>query len=148
MEAFKDNSRATTGLFQLQAYDPNNKLLWVYQDANLVVDAGRSQIARLVGGDVTNRSVNRIGFGSNGSAPVATDTALTTAFLKAVTAVSYPSAGVVKFDFTLELVENNGTTIREFGLICTDGTLLARKTRAAIDKTSSIRLEGSWTITY
>lgn len=147
METFKDTSKPT-GAFVLRGFDADGKQILDYEDRNLIVDTGRTQAAKLIGGDVTNRSVNRIGFGSNGSDPVSSDTALTGAFLKAVTAVTYPSAGVVKFDFTLELAENNGVTIREFGLVCTDGVLFARKVRAAIDKTSSIRLEGSWTISY
>jgi hypothetical protein len=45
--------------------------------------------------------------------------------------------------------EANGKAIMEFGLICTDGTLFARKNRAkAIEKDSDISLEGKWRIIF
>ena len=142
------DAKQIKGIFRLWVKDATGKVLEQYEDLNLVVNTGRTQASKLLGGDVTNRHVNRISFGTNGSAPALGDTAITGPFNKNVSLVSYPSAGVVKFDWSLELAENNGVTIREYGLLCADGVLFARKTRAAIDKTSAIRLEGSWQIEY
>jgi hypothetical protein len=116
--------------------------------SNLVLSAGKSVMAALIGGGGAGKTVDRIGFGTDGAGPFPGDTVLTGAYTKAVAAVSYPAAGQVRFDWSLGVGEGNGMTIREFGLICGDGTLFARKTRGGIEKQSDISLTGSWTITF
>jgi hypothetical protein len=115
---------------------------------NLVLSAAKSAMAALIGGGGAGKTIDRIGFGTDGAGPFPGDTALTGAYTKAVGAVSYPAAGQVRFDWSLGTGEGNGMTIREFGLGCTDGTLFARKTRGGIEKQSDISLTGSWTITF
>lgn len=118
-------------------------------DRNLIVDGSKFLHARLLGGDVTGHSVSQIGFGTNGSAPAAGNSALTGPFLKTVDAVSYPAANSVQFDFSLASGENNGMAILEFGLVTTDGALYARKVRnSVLSKTTDISLTGSWIITF
>lgn len=118
-------------------------------EPNLVVDLSKTALSRLLGGDVTNRSVTTIGFGTNGTAPVAGNTELTGAFSKAIDSVSYPSANSVMFSFSLASGENNGMAIMEFGLLTAGGALFARKVRAsALNKGSDISLSGTWTITF
>lgn len=144
-----NDSVAPTGVFRLIAFDDQGNQLWEYEDANLVVTVGRTSLATLLGSAVlANKHVDKISFGDNGADPLISDTVITNPFDKAVAGVTYPAAGSVQFDFTLELSENNGVTIREFGLKSQDGTLFARKTRAPIEKDNTIRLEGSWTITF
>jgi hypothetical protein len=137
-----------TGIFELRMYDDCGKLLETYIDNNLIVNGGRDAIVDLIGSGDADKVVNTISFGTNGAAPVLTDTTITGAFDKAVNAVAYPATGQVRFDWSLELVENNGVTIREYGLKCDDGTLFARKTRADIAKNNTVRLEGTWTIIF
>lgn len=126
----------------------DGKIIESFQEKNLIVNGGRAAIANLIGGDTAGKSIVSIGFGTDGTLPVLTNTDLTDKFSKPVGFVSYPANETVQFDFTLEVGENNGVTIREFGLFCADGTLFSRKVRAAIDKTSAIRLEGFWTIQF
>ncbi len=52
------------------------------------------------------------------------------------------------FAFTLNTGEANGKTIQEFGLLCSDGTLFARKTRGGIVKADDISIAGTWTIKF
>ena len=136
------------GNFQMKAYDVDGNLLWEYEDDNLVVTTGRASMANLLGAATApNKHITHIHYGTNGADPVLSDTAITAPFAKAVDAVSYPAPGSVQFDFSLGLTENNGVTIREYGLISADTTLFARKTRAPIVKDNTISLTGTWTIT-
>lgn len=139
---------APRGVFHLKVMDECGTILEQYTDDNLIVNGGRNAIATLIGSANAEKDVTDIAFGTNGSSPLVTDTAITGAFTKAVNAVSYPSTGRVQFNWSLELTEGNGMTIREYGLLCDDGTLFARKTRTEIVKNNTIRLEGTWTIIF
>lgn len=126
-----------------------NKIIEHFDEQNLIVDGWKQVHSRLLGGDITGNSVTKIGFGTNGSAPVAGNTVLTGVFSKTVDAVSYPASNLVRFNFSLSSVENNGMGIMEFGLLTTGGTLYARKVRgSALAKTVDISISGTWTITF
>jgi len=121
------------------------------EERNLIVMSGRSQLARLLGGDVNGRSIEKISFGTNGTAALLADVNITNAYKKAITNVSYPQAGKVKFDWNLLVTEANGMDILEFGLVCADDTLFSRRIRESgkpINKEADISLEGSWTIEF
>lgn len=114
---------------------------------NLIVNGARDQVARLIAGNVTGRSINRIAFGTSGVEPDAADTIITKQFVRAVKGFSYPAMGQVQIDWDLPVTENNGMAILEFGLLTVDGTLFARRTREnPIFKEPDISLEGYWTI--
>lgn len=116
---------------------------------NLVVDLSKQQLARLIGGDVANRSITKIGFGTSGTAPAAGNTSLTDTYVKALGAVTYPATNSVQFAFTLGTSEANGKSIQEFGLFTAGDVLFARKTRAgAIVKDSDLSLSGTWRINF
>lgn len=117
-------------------------------EPNLIVDGAKNQLARLVGGDVANRHITHIGFGTGTNAASPNDTGLTGALWKPVTSVSYPDTGRVAFDWSLSTAECNGMAITEFGLRCADGTLFARKVRAPIHKSDDLSLTGTWTIIF
>jgi hypothetical protein len=90
-----------------------------------------------------------IGFGTNGTTPVAGNTGLTGAFTKAIDTVTFPAINQVQFNFSLLSGENNGMAILEMGLITGDGSLYARRVRAGVlSKASDISLTGSWLITF
>lgn len=140
--------KAPSGLFLLNVYR-GGELIEVFEEKNLIVDLSKQVHAKLLGGSVTGQSVTTIGFGINGTAPAAGNTALTGAFTKAVDSVTYPATSQVQFNFSLGSAEANGLAILEFGLITAGATLYARKTRAsALNKASDIALTGSWTITF
>lgn len=116
---------------------------------NLVVDGYKVTFARLIGGDVANRPISQIQFGTNGTAPVAGNSSITAPFSKAIDSVSYPAANQVQFNFTLASGEANGKQILEFGLSNAAGTLVARRVRTnPLNKESDISLSGSWLITF
>lgn len=133
--------------------DPENPVvvetvLDEYFDPNLVVNGGRQALAKMAGENAADKQVSKIQFGTNGADPVVSDDEITDAFELDLTGTTYPTTTSVAFSFALGIEENNGTDIREFGLVCADGTLFARKVRAAISKTDEIRLEGVWTINF
>lgn len=118
-------------------------------EPNLVVDNFKQIHSRLLGGSVTGRSVAAFGVGTSGTTPVGANTALTSAFTKALDSVTYPATNQVSFNFSLLATEANGKAILEFGLFTGDGTLYARKVRAsALNKESDISFTGSWVITF
>lgn len=116
---------------------------------NLIVNGAKTQLAHLLGGDTTGRPITKIGFGTNGAAPNVNNTALTGAFVKAVSTPTYPAANQVRFPFTLLTSEANGISIIEFGLLSTDDTLFSRRVRTtAIVKDNTISFSGTWTISF
>jgi hypothetical protein len=116
---------------------------------NLIVDNYKQIHARLLGGDVTNRSVTRIGFGTSGTAPAGGNTSLTGAYTKNVDAVTYPLTNQVQFAFSLGTGEANPLAIMEFGLFTAGGVLYARKVRsAALNKETDLSFSGTWLITF
>ena len=136
------------GIFEMKVYR-KGVLIETYQDANLIVNGARVQAAHLVAGDATGRSIEKIAFGTSGTAPTDADASITNQFAKAVTGFEYPAAGQVQVNWSLLTTEDNGQAIMEFGLLTTDGTLFARKTRNnPIFKESDISIEGHWTIIF
>jgi hypothetical protein len=103
-------------------------LLW--QRENLVVNGGLTALASLLGGTTAGEFVAAVGFGSGNSAPMATDTALTTnpAYYNAVGAITIgPAGGVatgtVQFAYQLLTTDYaaNPLTIQEMGLFGNTG---------------------------
>jgi hypothetical protein len=119
------------------------------EDHNLIVNGARDQMARLISGDVANRHITKIAFGTNGTEPTVDDTAITNAFSKNVLGYAYPDMGQVTVNWNLLTSENNGMAILEFGLICGNTTLFSRRIRNnPIFKEPDISMEGQWTIIY
>ena len=146
---FIDNLYRPEGIFRLDIFR-KGELIEQYEDNNLVVDVSKQQLAHLVGGDVTSRSITKIGFGTGGTAPVVGNTGLTAGFYsKALGTVSYPATNAVQFAFSLGTTEANGLAIIEFGLFCANDVLFARKTRSgSILKDTDLTLSGSWRLNF
>jgi hypothetical protein len=135
------------GAVRIEVYE-NGKLIDCIVENNLVVTLGKTNIAKLLGGDSAGKKIEKISVGTSGTTAAVGDTALTGAFTKAIDSVTYPDAQSVRFHFEIDNDEANGMTIREFGLLNTDNVLNARKVRDTdIAKTDAIRLVGTWTIT-
>lgn len=136
-----------TGEFRLKVFR-NGELIEDFVKNNLIVNLGRATVVKLLANDGPNKYISKIAFGTSSVAPVLGDSALTSEFVKSINGFSYPATGSVKFDWSLELSENNGVNIAEYGLKSNDGTLFARVTRAVVAKDGTIRLEGSWTLNF
>lgn len=113
---------------------------------NLIVNGARNQATRLFAGQGENRTISKIAFGTNGTAPDVSDTEITSAYMKSVTGFDFPDMGQIQTNWELGTNENNGMAIMEFGLLSDDGTLLCRRVREKpINKESDISIEGHWT---
>lgn len=144
-----DKLNPLKGRFELQVVSAHTgEVLETYVDANLVVNTGRTAVMSLLGAGGATKQLTKLAVGTNGTAPVGGDTAITGAFTKSLGAVTYPTISSVRFDWTLGALEGNGIAIREFGLLCDDTTLFARKVRELINKNSDIILNGNWTISF
>lgn len=137
-----------TGSFALDICDLQGNVLEHYEDHNLIVNNGRTAVTLLLGAGDTDKQLTKLAVGTNGTSPTGSDTAITGAFTKSLGAVTYPTISSVSFAWTLGAGEANGINIAEFGLLCDDGSLFARKVRAVIAKNSDIILNGSWTISF
>lgn len=148
MMELRDDNGAMRGLFSLRVYR-RGELIEEYEDHNLIVAGAKTALAALIAGSGSGRTIAKIGFGTNGSGPATSDTGLTGAYTKAIASYSFPAAGQVQFAWELLVSEATGLAISEFGLICADGSLFARKTRRqALQKDSDISLEGKWLIIF
>jgi hypothetical protein len=140
------------GIFTMNVYKgegENKKLIETFEDHNLIVNTARTTMAHLIAGDVTNRSMLSISFGTNGNTPTVDDTVITNPFTKNLGGVTYIDPGQARFAWSLSTSEGNGKAIMEFGMLSADGKLFCRRTRSTpINKESDISLEGTWTIIF
>jgi hypothetical protein len=135
-----DENIPMKGIFELKVYR-SGKLIEKIEEHNLVVNGAKAQMARLIAGNVSDRNINRIAFGTNGIEPELTDTLITGQWTKQISGFAYPGNGRVQFNWELLVTENNGMAIREFGLLTGNGTLFSRKTRVTpIHKAPDISL--------
>jgi hypothetical protein len=145
----EDAIQKVSGHFYMEVRNGAGDLVEVMDEPNLVVIGSRQSLARLLGGDVADRSVTRIGYGTSTAVAAVGNTALTNQFAKLLDSVSYPATDQVRFNFSLTSAENNGVAIGEFGLLTAAGVLFARKNRTTpLNKESDLSFSGSWTITF
>ena len=143
---FQDEARLR-GSFEIRVFKAGRELEH-YHDDNMIMASARDALARLIGGDGSGKTVTKIGVGTNGNGPTPNDKGLTSAYSTAVAGCTYPATGEARFSFTIGAGEANGKSLREFGLLCSDGTLFARKTRGVIEKADDIEITGTWTIKF
>lgn len=135
------------GKFEMNVYK-KGKLVEHYVDNNLVVTAGKEKMCMLLADDGATNFIQSISFGTSTINPTVADTTITDDFTKSILGYSYPSAREVQFNWELETTEANGKAISEYGLLCADSTLFARKIRGIINKESDVFLSGNWTIEF
>jgi hypothetical protein len=140
---------AIKGYVSIRGYNECGELVLSIEKNNLVVTTGKSAAARLLGSYTANKSVTQFGVGTGSAAPTLADVApLTGQVRKNVASVAYPDNSSVQFNWLIDYTEANGLTIQEMGLFCADNSLFARIVTDPIVKTSSIRLVGSWKISF
>ncbi len=143
-----DIAPPSRGVFVLDIYRRGN-LIDHYEDNNLIVNRGRTNVIKLLGNDGGGLHIANIGFGTNGTAAAAGNTVLTDPFVKALDGRSYPDDFSVLFSFSLGTGEANGKAIHEFGLLTASGMLHARKVRGGVlIKDSDLSLTGTWKLMY
>jgi hypothetical protein len=136
------------GEFSMVVKDKSGKIVDKYEDKNLIVNLAKTALARLLSGGGAGREVTKIAFGTSSIAPDVADTVITNAVTKNLDGFTFPEFNSVSFAWTLDYAEGNGINIAEFGLLSSDSSLFARKTRTAIAKSSDLLLTGIWKIVF
>lgn len=122
-------------------------LLWESVTANKVVNAGKVNLTRALGGLVPSSPITHIAFGrGTTSTSDEMESLEDERFRKAITRVGYHAANLVQFDWLLGDSEAVDENITEIGLVMADGKLFSRLVRAPIYKSSTLRLTGAWLI--
>jgi aminoglycoside phosphotransferase len=144
----RENAKAQ-GTLEIKIFKDTGELVSHSVHKNLIVAFGKYCMAQLLGLADADRRVGFISFGESGTAPTTADVApLNNPTNKNVAGVLFPSTTSVQFVWTLELLEGNGKTLREFGLLDMEFNLFSRLVRDPIVKDNTIRLEGTWTIQF
>ena len=116
---------------------------------NMVVDLAKRIQSRAIAGE-SGWNISKVAFGSNGAPTAAGDTGISNAVVVPVGAITHPTDYSVSFAFELGPSAGVGLSIREFGLLASNGTLFSRKYRLGdpIEKDSETTISGVWTIQY
>ena len=140
----KEQLNSMRGSVELKIYR-NGVLEEIEREHNLIVTAGSSKLAKLLGGGYAG-GINRVGVGT-GSTPAAdTDKGLTSPVYIPVKSVEYSTAKV-RFNFVIGTSDANGVNIRELGLFFADNTMFSRRVRkSVIGKEADLQITGYWEI--
>lgn len=137
------------GRLRLRTYDKDGNLLNDWTGKNMVVNIGLTNLAGLLAGDGTaGFIISGYKAGTNPTAPALADAAITAPFTKVIAGFSYPAANEVDFNFTMELTENNGMNIAEYGMFDSNGRLFSRLTPPPVLKTNALRIVGDWLFSF
>lgn len=122
-------------------------------EKNLIIDAGFGLVQNLMKDGLTSNKISKICFGvlsgNTVSDPESDWTNIPNVVVtKGISSVTFPTVRSVSFNWTLLSNEGNGNSIAYYGLKSEGGTLFAAKSRAVIEKSSDIVLEGTWVIHY
>ncbi len=143
MEAIK-----TTGEIHLFLTDSKGLVFQKYPvQKNLVVALGKENVAKLLGGSGAGLPITKVQAGSSNTAAADGDTTITNSVETTVSAVSYPSANQVKFEFSFTGVALGGMVVKELGLLNSGSVLCARKATADLSVPSGLTLTGYWIVT-
>ena len=127
----------------------NGVIVEEIREENKIVDSALTNLAHLIAGDVTSRSITHIAFGTSGTAPAAGDTFLEDQYSRLIDGFEYIDNNKVVFDWHLPYNEYNGKAILEFGLLTENGQLFARKVREdPVFKAADIDVGGGWIIEF
>ena len=147
--ALLDNTTPIKGMFKIIAKDRDGSVVFQDEDNNMIVGGAKRAICLLLSdASADNKVINQIGFGRSNTTPTPADTSLSGAYVKQIDSYLYPETNKVSFRWQLGYDEANGIDIVEFGLLCADNTLFARKVRGGIAKESDLMLEGEWTLIF
>jgi len=143
---FRETMPPMRGCFNMRVFR-RGKLIEEYQERNMIVSGARTAVAMHLMGNCEGGHIAKIAFGTGGNVPTPDDSAITSPFIKPLLSASLLTPTQVEFKWSLFKDEANGMKIIEFGLLCENETLFARKVRTeAIPKDSDISLEGEWII--
>lgn len=146
LRTVRDNVRAIGTVRVTKVFlDGRSELLC---EKNLVVDTGKTMLAKLLGGGYAGGSVDTIAFGVGTTAAAGADTALGSEQFTKAAVVTYPAFNQVTFTATMEAAEGGTNTYTELGLKATGGDLFSRVIIPAIVKSTLYKIKVDWTISF
>jgi hypothetical protein len=109
----------------------------------MIQDAYYDAVRKLLASGDAGKVIVSVGFGSSGATNA---TQLTDAVIVPVESISFDGTNPRKLLVNWKLPRHmaNGLAIREIGLLTADGTVIARRTRSAIEKTTDMELGDIW----
>jgi len=127
----------------------NDELVEVKEFPNLVVNAGKSEVAKLISG-LSTTPFKYIAIGTGTTAETASDTALQTEVQRAEATVSSGTTNVSGDTavFDADFTFSSATAVTEYGLFnaSTGGTMLSRKVKSALNLDSGDSVHITWKI--
>lgn len=146
--SIQDKTAPLHGIFMMRVIDREGKVIREYSDHNMIVNTAREALAKLVSKGDQSKRITRFAVGTSDETPTPTDTVITGMYRNEIIGHTFPEPGVVTFKWQLGYEEANGMNIVEYGLLCEDDSLFARKTREAIYKANDIAFDGEWTVIF
>lgn len=148
----KENLKTMTGQLYLEILK-NNEIYDIVNINNTVMSAGRTLMSNLlVGNNVTNKKISRVGMGDGTALNDVnfTDLQGTTLYKKAITDFIFPDYNQVKINFNFGQNEGNSINVKEFGLFSNDGIIFNRVLwdGPTFIKTADFSLQGYFLITF
>ena len=121
----------------------------VFDDHNLVVDAGRELVALIMAGKQVT-SITKLGVGSGTTVESVKDTRLADCVYIPLTTRSVDGK-TARFDFVIGTDQANGLNIHEFGLFADNGVMFSHRVRDKekdLVKADDLELTGYWEINF
>ena len=122
------------------------------EKSNLIVNGGKTLMAKLLGGDAAYRDLEHlstIAFGTSSTSAAGSQTALLAQQFSKAVDIDYPAFNQVRFSVTMEANEGGSYTYREIGLLSAETSkLFSRLVIAAITKSSVYKIMVEWTISF
>ena len=142
-------SSSLQGIVRIVATNEQGEKKLLHQ-SNLVVNSTYAQLAYLLSGDLTNREISKLAFGTGAIAAAVTDTTITHLSPQVWLAltVSYPTITQVSFLGTWESSVTKTDDITEIGLFFANNTLAARTVFQAMRKSAGWTWTILWNLSY
>lgn len=124
------------------------------ETSNLVVDEHKNIILGLLSNQDDGKRIKKVAFGTDSVTPTSSDdlTSFTDIYIKGLSSTVSTENNPYKitFNWTVELYEFVGKTLRSIGLVSDDETTLFSKTlfTTPVTKESDIWLSGTWEIEF
>lgn len=146
------NELPCRGELTIKAIDRNGNTAHIYETPNTIVYDARDLMSfLLVGDNVADKKISKLGVGLDGTPPARTDGTLGNELIKIdISNYTFPESGHVEITAVLDYTSAaNGQVLQEAGLFSADGTtLFARQIFGEITKSNLFQLQFIWRIIF
>lgn len=147
-QAVADRMVMPKGRINIEVQDKDGKTVKQVHVENLVVNNGKTIMARLLGASGSTYTITRMQFGTGTTAAAVTDTTLEVPIspTKSIETTAYPDTSSVRFTAVLDSDEANGFPVAEAALQSASQGMFSRATFGPLTKSNDFRFVFSWTI--